>query len=470
MHAVTFLQDLAVVMIVAGLVTVMFHRFKQPVVLGYIIAGVIIGPHTPPYALIHDEDTIRTLSELGVILLMFSLGLEFSLRKLKQVGGTALIAALLEILLMVWVGYEIGQWFGWGTMNSIFLGAMLSISSTTIIVKALAELGKGKEPFAQLILGILIIEDILAIAMIALLSGIAMTGALHVAEVGKTLGKLSIFLVSALVLGLLVVPRLLTYVARFRSNEMLLVTVLGLCFGFSLLAVKLGYSVALGAFLIGAVIAESREIHRVEKMIEPVRDMFSAIFFVAIGLLIDPGMLVRHWLPIVVITIAVVAGKVVTCTFGTFVGGHDTRSALRTGMGLAQIGEFSFIIASLGLTLKVTSDFLYPIGVAVSAITTLLTPYLIKIACYSRDPGACRALSMVSRRTAAGCDIRSFSRARWVSYTPRGEVRYRAQIQAAFPTTSPIMPQVRMTRTGPRPSRVTLMSRPSINKLVTLRL
>lgn len=378
MHAVTFLQDLAVVMIIAGLVTVVFHRFKQPVVLGYIIAGVIIGPHTPPFPLIHDEETIRTLSELGVILLMFSLGLEFSLKKLKQVGGTAFIAASLEILLMVWVGYEIGRLFGWGTMNSLFLGAMLSISSTTIIVKALAELGKGKEPFAQLIFGILIIEDILAIAMIALLSGIAMTGSLHVADVGKTLGRLAIFLVSSLVVGLLAVPRLLTYLARFKSNEMLLVTVLGLCFGSSLLAVKLGYSVALGAFLIGAVIAESREIHRVEQLIEPVRDMFSAIFFVAIGLLIQPRMLADYWLPILVITAAVVVGKVAVCTFGTFVGGNDTRSALRVGMGLAQIGEFSFIIASLGLTLKVTSDFLYPIGVAVSAMTTLLTPYLIR--------------------------------------------------------------------------------------------
>jgi CPA2 family monovalent cation:H+ antiporter-2 len=367
-------------MIVAGLVTVIFHRFRQPVVLGYIIAGVIIGPHTPPSPLIHDEETIKTLSELGVILLMFSLGLEFNLKKLKQVGGTAFIAALTEILLMAWVGYEIGRAFRWGTMNSLFLGAMLSISSTTIIVKALAELGKSKEGFAQLIFGILIIEDILAIAMIALLSGIAMTGSLHLGDVGKTLGKLSVFLVTSLVLGLLVVPRLLSYITKFKSNEMLLVTVLGLCFGVSLLAVQLGYSVALGAFLIGAVIAESREIHRVEQLIEPVRDMFSAIFFVAIGLLIDPRMLASYWLPIVVITAAVVFCKVLTCAFGSFIGGHDTRTALRVGMGLAQIGEFSFIIASLGLTLKVTSDFLYPIAVAVSAITALLTPYLIKSA------------------------------------------------------------------------------------------
>jgi CPA2 family monovalent cation:H+ antiporter-2 len=237
MHGIAFLQDLAVVMIVAGLVTVIFHRFKQPVVLGYIVAGVIIGPHTPPFPLIKDEDTVNTLAELGVILLMFSLGLEFSLRKLKRVGGTALIASLLEILLMVGVGYHIGRLFGWSTMDSIFLGAMISISSTTIIVKALADLGKSKERFAELIFGILIVEDILAIVMIALLSGIAMTGSLSIAEVGVTMGKLGIFLAAALVAGLIAVPRLLGYVARFKSNEMLLVTVLGLCFGSSLLAV-----------------------------------------------------------------------------------------------------------------------------------------------------------------------------------------------------------------------------------------
>ena len=380
MHSVAFLQDLAVVMIVAALVTVVFHRLKQPVVLGYIIAGIIIGPHTPPFPLIKSEETINTLSELGVILLMFSLGLEFSLRKLKQVGAPALIAALLEILLLFWVGYEVGRLFGWSNMDSIFLGAMLSMSSTTVIIKVLGELGKMKERFAQLIFGILIIEDILGIAMIALLSGIAMTGTLSVAAVGATLGKLGIFLSVTLVVGLIAVPRLIGYVAKFKSNEMMIVTVLGLCFGVSLLAAKLGYSVALGAFIIGAVIAEAREIHRIETLIEPVRDMFSAIFFVAIGLLIDPKLLLVYWQPILVITLAVIVGKVLTCSFGAFVGGNDTRTSLRVGMGLAQIGEFSFIIASLGVTLKVTSSFLYPIAVAVSVITTLLTPYLIKSA------------------------------------------------------------------------------------------
>src|SRR6478735_7732055 len=263
-------------------------------------------------------------------------------------------------------------------MDSIFLGAMLSMSSTTVIIKVLGELGKMKERFAQLIFGILIIEDILGIAMIALLSGIAMTGSLSVADVGATLGKLGIFLSATLVVGLIAVPRLLGYVAKFKSNEMMIITVLGLCFGVSLLAAKLGYSVALGAFVIGAIIAEAREIHRIETLIEPVRDMFSAVFFVAIGLLIDPKLLLVYWQPILVITLAVIIGKVLTCSFGAFVGGNDTRTSLRVGMGLAQIGEFSFIIATLGLTLNVTSKFLYPIAVAVSALTTLTTPYLLR--------------------------------------------------------------------------------------------
>ncbi len=378
MHSISFLQDLAVVMVVAGIVTVICHRLKQPVVLGYILAGFIIGPHMPPFPLIQNEENIQTLAELGIIFLMFSLGLEFNLRKLKQVGAAALIAALLEIVLMVWVGYEIGLLFGWGSMDSLFLGAILSISSTTIIIKALSELGKTKEKFAQLVFGILIIEDILAIVMIALLSSIAMTGSLNIGEVATTVGKLSIFLTASLVVGLIAVPRLIAFVAGFKNNEVLLITVLGLCFGFSLLAVKLGYSVALGAFVIGAIIAEARHIGKIELLMEPIRDLFSAIFFVAIGLLIDPKILADNAWPVAVITVAVVMGKVLTCTFGTFVAGNDTRTSLRVGMSLAQIGEFSFIIATLGLTLKVTSAFLYPIAVAVSAITTLLTPYLIR--------------------------------------------------------------------------------------------
>ncbi|AYF89377.1 cation:proton antiporter [Pseudomonas sp. DY-1] len=380
MHAIAFIQDLAVIMLVAGMVTILFHRFKQPVVLGYIVAGFIIGPHTPPFELIHDEETIKTLAELGVIFLMFCLGLEFSLAKLFKVGATAFIAAFLEIVLMIWIGYEIGSYFGWSTMDSLFLGAILAISSTTIIVKALSDLKLKNERFAQLIFGVLIVEDILGIGIIALLSGIAVSGSVETGDVFATVGKLSLFMIVALVIGILLVPRLLAYVAKFESNEMLLVTVLGLCFGFCLLVVKLEYSMVLGAFLIGAIMADSRQLVQIERLIEPVRDMFSAIFFVAIGLLIDPKVLVEYAWPIVVITLAVVLGKMISCGLGAFIAGNDGRTSLRVGMGLSQIGEFSFIIAALGITLQVTSDFLYPVAVAVSAITTLLTPYLIRAA------------------------------------------------------------------------------------------
>ncbi len=378
MHQTSFLQDLAIVMSVAALATVLFRQLKQPVVLGYILAGLVIGPHTPPFALIADEHAIETLAELGIIFLMFALGLEFSLRKLKAVGSTAFIAASLEILMMILAGYGLGRAFGWNQMDSIFLGAILSISSTTIIIKALEGLGKTSERFASLIFGILIVEDILAIVMIALLSGFATTGQLEAEAVGMTILSLGSFLGILLVAGLIIVPRLLDYVARFKSDEMLLITVVGLCFGISIVTVKLGYSVALGAFLIGAIIAEARQIYKIESLMHPVRDLFSAVFFVSIGMLIDPALLVKYVVPIVAITVVVVLGKVISCAFGTFVAGNDLRTSLRVGMGLAQIGEFSFIIAALGLSLNVTSDFIYPIAVAVSSLTTLLTPYLIK--------------------------------------------------------------------------------------------
>ncbi|MBD9457839.1 cation:proton antiporter [Pseudomonas sp. PDM05] len=394
MHAISFIQDLAVIMLVAGVVTILFHRFKQPVVLGYIVAGFIIGPHTPPFGLIHDEDTIKTLAELGVIFLMFCLGLEFSLRKLFKVGATAFIAAFLEIILMIWIGYEIGRWFDWKTMDSLFLGAILAISSTTIIVKALNDLKMKNQRFAQLIFGVLIVEDILGIGIIALLSSIAVSGTVSSGEVFSTVGKLSLFMIVALVIGILLVPRLLAYVAKFESNEMLLITVLGLCFGFCLLVVKLEYSMVLGAFLIGAIMAESKQLLDIERLIEPVRDMFSAIFFVAIGLMIDPQILLQYAWPIAVITVAVVLGKMLSCGLGAFIAGNDGRTSLRVGMGLSQIGEFSFIIAALGMTLQVTSDFLYPVAVAVSAITTLLTPYLIRGA----DPLSLKIAAVMPKR------------------------------------------------------------------------
>lgn len=378
MHTLTLLHDLAIVMIIAGAVAFLCYRFKQPVVLGYILAGVIVGPHTPPFPLIKDQETIATLSELGIIFLMFSLGLEFSLRKVKQVGSQAFVAALLEIPLMLGLGYALGRAFGWSRMDCLFLGGIISISSTTIIIRALTEAGKLRERFATLVFGILIVEDILAVVMLALLSGVARTGSLQGMEAVATMGKLVVFLVVSLVLGLLIVPRLIHSVARFRSGELLLVVVLALCFGFSLLTVKIGYSTALGAFLMGAMVAESRDIKRIETLMHPVRDMFMAVFFVSVGLLIEPRLLLQYAWPISILCLAVIGGKLLGCTLGAFFGGNGLRSSTRVGMGMAQIGEFSFVIAALGLSLKVTSDFLYPIAVSVSAITAFTTPYMIR--------------------------------------------------------------------------------------------
>ncbi len=378
MHSSLFIQDLTVVMLIAGAVTILFRRLCQPVILGYILAGVIIGPYSPPFSLIHNQEIIHTLAELGVILLLFSLGLHFNLQKLGRVGLAAFIAAFFEILFMVWIGDEIGNYLGWNDLNSLFLGGILAISSTTIIVKAFEELGLIEEKFSELVFGVLIVEDILAMALIALLSSIALTGSLQVREIFQTLGRLGIFLTLLLVLGLLLVPPLLRWIDRFKSKETMLVSVLALCFGVSLIAIQLGYSEALGAFIIGAIIAEVKGITKVESLILPIRDMFSAIFFVSVGMMINPVHLQAHWPLILLLCGVVIIGKVLTCSFGTLIAGYDLKTSFRVGMSLAQIGEFSFIIATLGLSLKVTNEALYPIAVMLSAITTFTTPYLIR--------------------------------------------------------------------------------------------
>jgi len=378
MHNVSLLQDLAVVMLVAGMVTVLFRWLKQPVVLGYILAGAMIGPHLLPRPLVTSQESVQTLADLGVVFLLFALGLEFNFRKLRLIGPTAFIVAPLETALMFFAGFEIGSAFGWKTMDCVYLGGILMISSTTIIAKTLTEMGRNREPFAQAIYGILIVEDIIAILLVASLSAVSQSGTFDWSAMLGLMLRLSEFVVVAIVLGLLVVPRLLRFVGKFRGDETLLITVLGLSFGLALLASKLGFSVALGAFIMGALIAESEEIRRIERLITPLRDMFSAVFFVAIGMLIDPGVLKDHFLAVVVITLALVCGKVLACSFGSFLAGYERGTALRIGLGLGQIGEFSFVIAALGGALGVTSSFLYPIAVGVSAITTVLTPYFIR--------------------------------------------------------------------------------------------
>ena len=378
MHGIGFLQDLAVIMVVAGITTIIFHRLRQPVVLGYILAGVLIGPHTPPFAFITNEETIKSIADLGVVLLMFSLGLEFSLRRLREVGIAALVATGVEVMLMLWIGYELGRWFGWRTMDALFLGALMAISSTMLVLRSIEDGRRKREAFARLTVGILLVEDVFAIVLIAVLSGIAISGAIEPGHALATVGKLSLFIVVGLILGLLLLPRLVDHVASFGRSEMLLVTSLGICFGISLLAAETGFSVALGAFIGGAIVAEAKAAKRVERLIEPLRDMFGALFFVAIGLLIDPRVLIDYALPVALVALAVIVGKTLACTFGGVLAGNDGHTSLRAGLGLAQIGEFSFVIASLGLSSGVTSDFLYPIAVAASVLTAFVTPYLAR--------------------------------------------------------------------------------------------
>ncbi len=378
MDKLIFLQDLAIVMAISAVITVFCHRLRLPVVLGYIVAGIMIGPNTPPYSLVHDLHSIHTLAELGVILLLFSIGLEFSLTRLAKVGAVAFFAATVEIALMLLIGFLLGKAFGWGHMNSLFLGAILSISSTTIIAKILMDTKKIKEKFAQVILGILVIEDLLAILIIAVLSGIAMTGSLELGELSLSMVKVTGFVLGILFFGFLLVPKLLRYVEKFESSEMMTITVLGLCFGVSLLAAKAGFSVALGAFLIGAIIAETKQVKDVLRKVEPVRDMFTAIFFVSVGMLLSPKVVQQYALPILLITLVTIFGKVVSCSVATFLTGHNAQTSLKVGFGLAQIGEFSFIIAMLGESSGVTSPFLYPIAVSVSGITALTTPLLMR--------------------------------------------------------------------------------------------
>lgn len=377
MHGLQFLQDLALVMIVAGLVTLVFRWLKQPVVLGYMLAGFIIGPYTPPLPLIRDEETIKILADIGVVFLMFSLGLDFSFRKLKAVGASAFVTAAFEILVMVWVGYGLGYLLGWVPMERTFLGIMLALTSTTIVVKSLRDSGDLKEKHGVLISGVSIFDDIFVIFVMILLPGFARSGEIPAGDVVLNLGRLSIFLVAAVVVGLLLVPRVLRYVARLGSEEMLLIVVLALCFGISLLTVRIGYSAALGAFLIGAIMAESRELGHIVKLTAPLRDMFCAVFFVAIGMMIDPRHLVAYAGPACLITAVYLVTKVAACAGGALLAGYDGRVAMRVGTGMAQVGEFAFILATLGMTLGVIGEHLYPIVVAVATMNAVLRPYLV---------------------------------------------------------------------------------------------
>jgi CPA2 family monovalent cation:H+ antiporter-2 len=374
--ALDLLTELALIMCVAAVTTALFQRLRQPVVLGYLLAGMLVGPHlsVPLFA---DEATARELSELGVVLLMFSLGLDFSVRKLIRVAPTAGVVAIIECSLMVSVGFLIGRASGWTRTEALFGGAAIAISSTTIIVKAFAEQRVAPQR-AEIVFGILVVEDLIAILLLAFLTAAASGARLDGAALARTVGRLGGFLAVLLAAGMLIVPRVVRAVVRLHRAETTVVAAVGLCFAFALLARKMGYSVALGAFLCGALVAESGAAKIVEHRIEPVRDLFAAIFFVSVGMLIDPRVIWEHVGTVLALTGVVVAGKLVGVTIGAFVAGYGVPTAVQTGLSLGQIGEFSFIIAGVGLALGATRSFLYAEAVAVSALTTLLTPFLIR--------------------------------------------------------------------------------------------
>jgi monovalent cation:H+ antiporter-2, CPA2 family len=377
MESHTFLQSLAVVLCVAAVATVVFQRLRQPVVFGYLLAGMIIGPHIP-LPLVADPQTVRVLSELGVILLMFSLGLEFNLKKLAQVSQNAGGVALFECTILVSVGYLVGQMLQLTRMESVFVGAMIGISSTTIIVKAFQEQSvKGR--VTELVFGILIVEDLIAIFLLTILTTISRSGTLSASDLGLTALRLVMFLAALIGFGLLVVPRAIRGVRRLGSAETTLVASIGICFAAALLALSFGYSVALGAFIAGSLVAESGHDVEIEELVRPVRDMFAAIFFVSVGMIIDPAAVTQHWVAVLALTLAVILGKVLAVTVGAFLAGNGRRTAMKAGMSLAQIGEFSFIIAGVGVTSGAIAGWLYPVAIAVSAITTLTTPLLIRL-------------------------------------------------------------------------------------------
>lgn len=377
-HLPVLITDLGLILAAAGITTLLFKSIKQPLVLGYILAGLLVGPHIKFIPTVTDNESIHIWAEIGVIFLLFSLGLEFSFKKLVKVGGSASITAIVEVVFMLLIGFIAGKAMGWSTMDSIFLGGILSVSSTTIIIRAFEELGVKHKKFAGLVFGVLIVEDLVAILLLVLLSTLAVSQQFAGVEMLTSILKLCFFLVLWFIGGIFLVPTFLKATKKLMNDETMLVVSIALCLIMVLLAVKVGFSPALGAFIMGSILAETTQAERIEHLTKSVKDLFAAIFFVSVGMLIDPSILIDYAVPILVITVATVLGKFLSSGIGALISGQPLKTAVQTGLSLAQIGEFSFIIATLGLTLKVTSDFLYPIAVAVSAITTFTTPYLIK--------------------------------------------------------------------------------------------
>lgn len=374
------ISDLALILICAGIMTLIFKKLKQPLVLGYIVAGFICTPHFKFTPSVVDSASIHIWSEIGVIFLLFALGLEFSFKKLMKVGGSAVISACTIIFCMILVGVFVGWTFGWNRMDCIYLGGMLAMSSTTIIYKAFDDMGLRQQRFAGLVLSILILEDILAIVLMVMLSTMAVSQNFEGGEMVYSILKLLFFLILWFVVGIYGIPLFLKRVRKLMSDETLLIVSLALCFGMVYLAALVGFSPAFGAFIMGSILSETIESEHIGKLVSPVKDLFGAIFFVSVGMMVDPAMIVEYKYQILVIVLAVLLGQTIFGTTGVLLSGQPLKTAMQCGFSLTQIGEFAFIIASLGVSLKVTSHFLYPIVVAVSVITTFLTPYMIRLA------------------------------------------------------------------------------------------
>lgn len=373
-------KDLALILMVAGIVTIIFKKLKQPLVLGYIVAGFLVSPHMPYTMSVIDETDIKTWADIGVIFTLFSLGLDFSFKKIVKMGASPIIATVVIVFFMMMLGISIGHGFGWSKMDCIFLGGMLAMSSTTIIYKAFDDMGLRQQKFAGMVMSVLILEDILAIVMMVMLSAIAGGNNPDGEQMIGSVIKIAFFLVLWFIVGIFAIPLFLRSVRKLINNETLLIVALGLCCGMAVLSTKVGFSSAFGAFVMGSILAETIEAEKIIKLVEPVKNLFGAIFFVSVGMLVDPKILIEYAIPILALVGSILIGQAIFGTFGFMLGGESLKSAMRCGFSMAQIGEFSFIIASLGLSLGVISNYLYPVVVAVSVITTFLTPYMIRLA------------------------------------------------------------------------------------------
>ena len=374
------IQDLALMLVVAGVVTLIFKRLRQPLVLGYIVAGFLVSPHMPYTASVVDKENIQLWADIGVMFLLFSLGLDFSFKKILKMGASPIISAVTIIFFMSMLGVIVGHIFSWPKMDCIFLGGMLAMSSTTIIYKAFDDLGLRQQQFAGMVMSVLILEDILAIVMMVMLSAVASGSNPDGGQMLGSVVKIGFFLVLWLVVGIFAIPLFLRRVRGLVNDEVLLIVALGMCCAMAVFSTKVGFSSAFGAFIMGSILAETIEAEHIEKLVEPVKNLFGAIFFVSVGMLVNPQILVEYALPIMALVLTILIGQSVFGTLSFMLGGESLKSAMRCGFSMAQIGEFSFIIASLGLSLGVISDFLYPVVVAVSVITTFLTPYMIRLA------------------------------------------------------------------------------------------